>query len=491
MINPQGTFNLHTYIDIFLKRLWYFIIPLLLVLAATAVYLVTAPRWYKSTTLVLVSPQRIPPEYVKATVTSSVAERLQSIAQEILSRTRLEQVINEYKLYPEKVKAVPMEVVVEAMRKDIQIDVPKGKEKEQNYFSISYMGKDPRLVAAVTGKLASLFIEENLKIREQQAVGTTEFLESELKANKEKLDRAQEEITAYKRRFINELPENREANLKVLEQLRIQSQKIQEAIKAAEDRKLLMQSQLASVPHTGEASLGTETASGTSTTSGRPPILVQLSRLKGLLEDLRARYTESHPDIQITKKKIAELEKILAETPASGSKTTGRDPITDQYYQFQETRKTQLAIVDKEITRLKKEEERTQAMIAAYQARIENTPLRELALNNMVREFTNLNEAYQNLLKKNTEAQQAENLERRQKGEQFRIIDPARIPEKPFKPDVRKVLLIGLALGLGSGLGLVFIREQMDRSFRDAEDLETTLGLKVLANIPKIEEETA
>ena len=148
-------------------------------------------------------------------------------------------------------------------------------------------------------------------------------------------------------------------------------------------------------------------------------------------------------------------------------------------------------MLDKEISRLKKEDEKIRGMIAAYQARIENTPVRELALSSISREANNLNESYQGLLRKSAEAQQAENLERRQKGEQFRIIDPARVPEKPFKPDILKVLLIGLVLSLGSGLGTTFIREQMDRSFRDAEDLEATLGLKVLANIPIIEKEAA
>ena len=222
-----------------------------------------------------------------------------------------------------------------------------------------------------------------------------------------------------------------------------------------------------------------------------------MSQLKSQLEDLQAKYTDNYPDILVTKKKIAELEKKVAESRVSSEgsgaskKGKGGDSVTDQYNYIQGERKTQLTLLDKEISRLKKEDERIRVMIAAYQARIENTPIRELALSSMIRESNNLNESYQVLLKKSAEAQQAENLERRQKGEQFRIIDPARVPENPFKPDSLKVLLIGLVLSLGSGLGTTFIREQMDRSFRDAEDLEATLGLKVLANIPIIENEAA
>jgi polysaccharide chain length determinant protein (PEP-CTERM system associated) len=495
MINSQKSFALHDYLDIFLKRKWYFIIPLVLVIAGTFGYLAVASKWYRSSTLVMVSPQKIPQDYVKATVTSGIEERLSAISQEILSRTRLEQVIKEFNLYPDQVKSQPLESVVEAMRKDIMIDVPKN-DREKNHFAISYVGKDPRLVAAVTNKLSSLFIEENLKMREQQAQGTSEFLGSELKTKQEQVDRTQEEITNFKRRFINELPENRDANLKVLEQLNLQSQKIHDAVRAAEDRKLSIQNQLANIPYQaiepGREGFGGATASGP-----RPPMMVQLSQLKGQLEELQAKYTENHPDIVVTKKKITDLEKRLAETQGTGTGADGTkkgktgDPVQDQYNVYQSERKTLLDQIDREIARLKKEDEKVRVMIAQYQGRIENTPIRELTLSNLTRQFNNQNESYQVLIKKSTEAQQAENLERRQKGEQFRVLDPARVPEKPFKPDVAKVLLIGLVLALGSGLGLTFLREQMDRSFRDAEDLEVTLGLRVLANIPRVEKKAA
>ena len=236
VLNSRKSFNLHEYLDILLKRKWYFIVPFFLVISGTLVYLLQAPRLYRSSTLILVSPQKIPEDYVKATVTSTVGDRLQSIAQEILSRTRLELFISEFKLYPDLVKSRPMELVVEAMRKDIKIDIPYyGGDK--NHFTISYIGNDPNLVTLVTRKLASLFIEENLRIWEQQAQGTTEFLESELTAKKGRLEKVQQEITNFKRQYMNELPENREANLSVMTQLGLQSQKITEAIRSAEDRK--------------------------------------------------------------------------------------------------------------------------------------------------------------------------------------------------------------------------------------------------------------
>ena len=309
-----------------------------------------------------------------------------------------------------------------------------------------------------------------------------------MSSKKDKVEKFQQEITDFKRRYINELPENRDANLKVLEQLNLQSQKINEAIKGAEDRKVIIQNQLANLTlqvfDSGNDGKG-------SVLTPRSPMVVQMSQLKGHLEELLAKYTENHPDIVVTRKKIADLEKRLAEGQDPAKKGKSADPLTDRYDYFQAERKTQLSMIDKEIARLRKEDEKVRAMIAVYQGRIENTPIRELSLGALNREFANMNETYQVLLKKNAEAQQAENLERRQKGEQFRIVDPARVPEEPYQPNIPKVLLIGLVLGLGAGLGLTFVREQMDRSFRDAEDLEVTLGLRVLANIPKAEKKAA
>jgi uncharacterized protein involved in exopolysaccharide biosynthesis len=152
---------------------------------------------------------------------------------------------------------------------------------------------------------------------------------------------------------------------------------------------------------------------------------------------------------------------------------------------------SQLIATELEISRLKEEEEKVKGQIMKYRERIENTPMRELAMTNLTRDYQNTKDLYQTLSKKSEEAQQAENLERRQKGEQFKVIDPGRIPEKPFRPDIPKILLFGILIGLGSGFGLAFFREQMDRSFRDAEDLETTMGFKVLANIPTIQKEAA
>jgi uncharacterized protein involved in exopolysaccharide biosynthesis len=195
--------------------------------------------------------------------------------------------------------------------------------------------------------------------------------------------------------------------------------------------------------------------------------------LKKQLADLQSRYTERHPDIVRTKKRLADLENN------KDTMSVKNDP---KYREMENS----IAAINMQIKRMQAEGERLQAQVGQYRGRIEGTTQREQEMASMLQEYNNTRLQYDTLIKKSEEAQQAENLERRQKGEQFRVIDPARIPENPVQPDIPKVLLIGLFAGLGCGLGGIFVREQLDRSFRDPEDAEVTLGLKVLANIPKI-----
>jgi polysaccharide chain length determinant protein (PEP-CTERM system associated) len=508
MINPEKSFNVHDYIEIFLRRIWYIIIPFVIVIAGAAIYAFTAPKVYRASTLILVTPQKVPEAFVRPTVTSKIEDRLQSISQEIMSRTRLEQVISEFKLYPEA-KSRNSEEVVEEMRRNIQVEL-KGKE---GFFSISYMGKDPRTITTVTNKLASLFIEENLKLREQQAQGTSEFLSIELSSTKVKLDEQEKTMTNFRRQHFGELPEQRDANLQVLGQLQLLYQRVGESMRSAQDRKLVIQKQmndmellLASFP---DISPNIREGSRSPLIPVRDPQEVQLEQLKNQLADLLTKYTEKHPDIMIVKRRIAELEakiekdklekkaeeKIVSTglpVPEGETKEAKKDGksalrLNPQYKEMEK----QLIATELEIQRLREEEVKVKAQINLYRGRIENTPLREQEMTLIGRDYQNTKESYQTLLKKSQEAMQAENLERRQKGEQFKVIDPARLPEKPFKPDVPKILLFGLLLGMGSGFGLAFFREQMDRSFRDAEDLEATLGFKVLTNIPKVEKKAA
>ncbi len=506
MINTEKSFDIHDYTEIFLRRIWYIVIPFIVIMVAAILYAFSLPKMYRATTLILVTPQKVPDTYVRPTVTSKIEDRLQSIGQEIMSRTRLEQVIAEFKLYPAESKSLSPEEIVESMRKNIRVEI-KGRE---GYFTISYIGKDPKIVTMVTNKLASLFIEENLKLREQQAQGTSDFLSVELNAMRAKLEEQEGTITDFKKKYMSELPEQRDANLKILEQLQLQSQKVNDNLKAAQDRKVIVQKQLSDMKiqmavgpvseNPKEEMIDTTTQSD----SSRPPLPrqkglssyeAQLIQARNHLAALKSKYTGKYPDIVAAERYVAELEKKVEEAKAQdiGENRKVKEtaisfsPVAESVQEME----SQLVATELEMKRLREEDSRIKTKIAGFQARVENAPIRELAMANLTRDYQNTKEAYQTLLKNSNEAQQAENLERRQKGEQFKVIDPARIPEKPMQGMVLKILLFGFLAGLGFGLGLAFVREQMDRSFRDAEDLEATMDFKVLANIPKIEKKAA
>jgi polysaccharide chain length determinant protein (PEP-CTERM system associated) len=333
----------------------------------------------------------------------------------------------------------------------------------------------------VTNRLADLFIEGNLRIREQQAKGTTEFLKDELDSAQAKLEEQEKLITDFKRKHTGELPEQRDTNLQMLTQLQQIYQRTSESLRSAQDRKLIIQKQLTDLefPVTsaqaerGQSATARPSSSSASARTGgvQEP---QLYELKNQLADLKTKYTDKHPDIVRIKKKIKEME-------------SNQDFNFSNNPRYREL-SSQIEAVNLEIKRLQDEEARLKREIENYRARIERTAQREQDMSSLTREYQTTKEAYETLLKKSQEAAQAENLERRQKGEQFRVVDVATVPGKPVKPNRERILLLGLLLGLGSGLGLAFVREQIDRSFHDPEDVEVALGIKILASIPRIVE---
>ena len=516
MNETQKPFDIRSYLDIGRRRKWYIIIPLVLsILVSFGVYKYL-PRAYKATTLILVQPQRVPENYVRPTITASVADRLNTIGQEILSRTRLEKVIQEFNLFSEIRSKVPMEEIVEKMRKAIEVNV-QGKpqsDRAQNTFSISYEGEEPRTVMVVTNKLASLFIEENLKVRELQAEGTSEFLSKELSAVEEQLIKKEQDLRNFRERNMGQLPQQLDANIRILEGLQQQLQRTGEGVRAVEDRSSVLQNQIellkraepSVIPRESRREVTSEAEDIGSGRTPEDPIITQWNLLKRELSSAQSKYTESHPDVIDLKRKIANLEpkatELLEKQEATrearlkdrrarmeGSLQEDKpllpaaDPVTERLLaQYREQNTSALL----EAKRLKEEEKKLKEQISLYQKRIEDTPKREQEVLLVTRDYELLKTNYQSLLDKKIQSQMAENLERKQQGEQFKILDPARLPEKPIRPDRDKILLMGTLIGLVAGLGLAWFRESMDQSFYNVADLEEYLKLNVLAEIPNL-----
>jgi polysaccharide chain length determinant protein (PEP-CTERM system associated) len=511
------------YLDILRRRKWYIVFSILIILFGASVFCVVAPEKYKSSTTILVVPQRVPEGYVRSTISSRVDERLFTIRQQVLSRTRLLAVMEELGLYREERKRLPVEEVVETMRKSIDIQVASatdrsGRRRDSNEdaFTLTVTHSNPSLAMMAASRLASYFIDENLKSREQQAVGTSEFLESQLQETKARLEAQEEKVKQYKLKFMGELPQQLQANLQILSRLQDQLKMNSDAIRTAQDRKVYLEAQIGvlesqlnaiAAQMTAAEKAVREAASGGSETP-LPSILPsaaianELAGKRSQLAALSTKYTERYPEIRRLKDEVAQLEKRLAEAiAAEGSAgnthvpTRLNDPRgggTDRQAPGARERdeilrlRAQGKALDSEIASLRKDRQGIERSIASLEARIEKSPKREQEMVSLTRDYENLKASYDDLLKKKLDADVSQNLEKRQKGEQFQILDPANLPQEPYSPDRKKVFGIAFASAMLIGFGGAFGFEMINPTLRGKRDFQHFFQVPVLASIPVI-----
>jgi len=430
------------------------------------------PDVYRSTATVLIDRQQIPDELVRSTVTSGLEIRLHTISQEILSRSRLQALIERFDLYPDLRGRSPMEEVVERMRDDIRIELKGGTSRNERAttvaFTVSYTGRDPKKVALVTNTLASFYIEENLKVRERQAAGTAEFLRVQLDNMKRTLEQQEQVVSRFKERHIGELPQQMEANLATLEQLNSQLRLNSDQQIQTSERRAAVQKQL-------------EEAESFVNPGGPRAAAVRLEELRKQLTALQTRYSEKYPDVARIKAEIAALEEQLqkAEVPAEPSGAVAGNPQVAQL-------RANLNELDGRARSLQAESKILHDTLARYQSRVENVPRTEQEYQRLARDYEATKEQYHSLLMRQGEAEVAESMEQRQKGEQFRIIESAMVSEKPTAPNRGQLLLLGTLLALALAAGLVVAAEQLDTSFHTSEELRLHARVPVLVSIPRV-----
>lgn len=464
-------------IEIILKRRWLIIIPFCLTLMVGIYLAITLPKLYKASTLILIQPQKVPVSFVQPIISSDMETRISTISQQILSRSNLEKIIQQFKLFnePENSKMF-FEDKIEKLRLRIKVDVTRTRG-DADAFSISYTGEDPEKVMQIANTLASFFIDESLKLREETALGTNTFLDVELESMRKRLEEKEAFLKTYRESYMGGLPEQLDTNLRVLDRLQEQLNSKQEGLRDAQSRLDLLNSQTVEREKTQDSV--TKAPDGVMA-GGEMDTAVQLARLKDQLAYLKTRYTEQHPDIKRLQTTIAKMEEGLS------GKIRGAAP--DQLImsaQSMEHRKRQEELLN-EIQTLKSDIQSITHQIQVYQTRVEDTPKREQELLTIKRDYQNIMESYNSLLGKKLEAELAVNMEKKQKGEQFRIIDSARLPEKPVSPNMMKLFAIFVVLGLGIGGGVAFLLEFLDHSFKRPDDIESYLGITVLATIPLI-----
>jgi polysaccharide chain length determinant protein (PEP-CTERM system associated) len=485
---PGKTYTPEDVLKIGWHSKWIVVVPFVLATAATVVGLHFVPDQYRSETLILVVPQRVNENFVRPSVNNRIDERLQSISQQILSRTRLESIIDELGLYQVERPKFPMEDIVARMREDIEVETVRG-----DAFRVSFIAFDPAIAQKVTERLASLFIEENLRDREALAEATNQFLDSQLEEARARLVEHEKKLEAFRLQHAGELPTQAQGNMQALQSLQVQQQGLTDSVARDRDRRLMIQRQIAeltrvstdsaSVPKTPTGASGEGNASETAAQA--------LMAARRQLELLEMRLTPEHPDIIRAKRIIRDLEvkaeeerkafaaaAAAATRPVSAPRTLAERALADLG--------TELEAVKANIESKEGQLARIDADIESYRARLRAIPTRESEMTALMRDYDTLRSIYTDLLGKREASKVAANLERRQIGEQFRVLDPAKRPEVPFSPSRQRVTAMGAAAGLALGLGLVVLLELRDRSLRSEADIVAVIGLPVLATIPRM-----
>jgi polysaccharide biosynthesis transport protein len=490
--NSEGP-EVQRYLDIARRRHIQFLIPLLLGWLVVWGASWVLPVRYKSGTLILVEQPTMPKNYVVPNVIDDLQNRLQSITQQILSRTRLLLIIDKLHLYSDSRHQLTSDEKVDLMRKDIDIELVRSPQGDQiTAFRVYYSAHDPHIAQQVTGELTNLFIDENLKVRQQQSEDTTKFIGSQLEIARAILTEQEAKVREFKGQHEGELPTQEASNLQILSGLQAQLQNEQDTLNTAKQQRVYLQTLIEQ-----SRTLRTTTRTADGTPTGLAAIDQELDRLRSKLADLSSRYTDHYPEVESLKEQITNTEKrrsvLAAELKAKGNSgkqgdegsatNDASDPSqSSASLQIQgqlRANQTEIANREQAISELK-------ARVNSYQDRLNSAPVREQELADLNRGYDQSKSNYDDLLKKQNESTIATNMEQMQQGERFSVLDPPSLPLKPDFPNRLKFCGIGLGFGIFLGLVLVGALEIMDDRLHNEKEIKTLLTTAILSEIPEI-----
>jgi uncharacterized protein involved in exopolysaccharide biosynthesis len=524
--------SIQSYIQFFRRRRYQIAWPALAVFLLAVLVAMLLPSTYRSSSTILIEAQQIPTDLVRPTVTTYVEERLQVITQQIMSRARLLEIIDRFGLYTELRSTHALEDIIEKMRADIALEPISAEVNDPRTgrastatiaFSLAYDGRNPETVQKVASVLASLYLEQNVKSREEQASTTKEFLAEQLKLIKGQIEETSGELANYKEGHLNSLPELSAVNFQTMIRLEGNLRDIDQQLRGLTEKQTYLKGQLDTihpyspmVSSTGERVLTpqdqlevvrTQYVTLKASLSERHPDVTKLKREIEELEqatkgpasyaDTRKRldaarqrlataqgkFSEKHPDVAAARREVDALEAELARLSSNPTPAPPpREPENPAYVNLA----TQIKAAELEADSLKRERRSIEAQLAEYQRRLAMAPEVEKDYSQMREDLLNAQARYRETFAKYTTAQVAQGMEEEQKGERFTIIDPAAFPEYPARPNRPLIAVIGLVLGLGSGITFASVMEFADRSFRAAAELGEITRLPVLGVVPLI-----
>lgn len=530
---PQLT--LRDYLEAVGRRKWAMAATFCVLVAASAVIAFVLPPVYRSTATILIEEQEIPLDLVRTTISSFADQRIQVISQQVMTRANLMKIVRKYDLYPTQQRYEATEEILARMRKDIRLDLVNADVIDRRSgmrgaatiaFTLSYDGETADRAQKVANELVTLYLNENLELRQQKAAETSSFLAEESERLRNELGAIDARLAAFKKRNAGRLPELSQINFQMRERSEAETLEVDRQIASLEERRFYVEAQLAQVkPNTpiistsGERildpserlrTLRAQVAGLSGVYADDHPDMVrarkqmaalereegpvgdagerakQIDKLKTELAAVRERYTADHPDVVRLAKVVEGLEKASRAAGASADEPK-RKPENPAYIQL----KAQLEALQSEKESLAKKRATLAERVADLDARLLHTPQVEREYLDLARDRDNTLVRYRELRAKLMEAQVAQELEKGKKSERFSLIDPPQLPEKPKSPNRPAILLIGLVAAFGGSLGYASVAEARDRSVRNARDLARAIALPLLAVIPRIETDSA
>lgn len=457
--------QIREYAGLLQSKIWTIGLVTLAITLVAIVAIALLPDQYRATTTILVDPQQIPDRYVTSTVTSDPSERLNTITQQVLSASRLGQIIDELHLYPE-MKNRSHDDVVENMRRHITLQVKQGSSQGLSSFTITYESDSAALAANVANQLAASFIDWNLRNRAKLVEDTTKFMSSQLEEAKQNLQNQEQKLSEFKMQHVGQMPEQVQANLQTLTRLQMEMQANSDALNRLEQEKQML-TRLPEPSTTNPVQM-----------TERQRLEAELRQVKSQLWDLKKKYTDSHPDVIATEVRQQQIQDQIKALPPDPPSTKDSS-----------TTAVRIDLINKEEERLNKANQTIQAQIGMYQGRVDSVPLREQELSALTRDYEISKEQYRSLLEKTYSAEMAQDLEQRQQGERFTILDKAKAPEHPFKPNRLGLMYASLAGAFFFAIALVIVKDNISGAIKAERELKALLpaSATLLGSIPTIE----
>jgi succinoglycan biosynthesis transport protein ExoP len=474
------------------KRKWLILFPTLAVFGAVAIVVWKLPNVYESTTLLIVRPATISNSVVPSLSDNDLSLRLNNINQVVQSRSSLEPLVVKYSLYQrEQQSGEPMELIVDRMRKDIVVDIEHGRDDNVPSFRVSFRAREPQIAQAVTGELASKYVNAQTEGATREGEQTKEFFDEQLQEAKKQLDDIDRQRLQYMQNNVGHLPSEASSLIAQLTGLREQQKALISDIGRLQDRRSALSNQITIMSKQTQQDLMdvAENTTDPKLTPAYAELLKRKSEVEGELQDMLTTLKPKNPDVR---KKQAQLDSVKREMAQMNAEWRAR---IDEKRKKLEDRvnlpvagyESELKLSEGELTRQQGLLVQTESQIADLNSRINNVPTAEVGLSALDREYTTRKLYYDQLLEKKQKASLAADVATKQQGETIQVIDPANLPENPVAP--RRLILTGAGLGLGLGIGFLlaaFCEAPKLLTIQTSDDAEHYSKLPVLVSLPEL-----